>query len=160
MNSDCIHCNIYFLSRENLVKRKKKLFEKKIMDMYPINYKCTNIYCNTIKELNSYVKDETIIDKERKLNMLNENKMEIDNLESNIINSDNESFTNWDNWDIEPHVKVFRKKKKKENISELQGLFKNISICNKNNQMKKRRKLKQLKITDFDINNLFNNLNI
>ena len=152
MNSDCIHCNIYFLSRENIISRKKKIYEENIIDLYPINYKCTNIYCNTIKELKTHMKEETAIKKEQKINFSEEGKMDTDNPKS--YNSDNEN-----NYDIETPVKVFRKRKRRATFPELHRLFKNINISKKN-KIKKKKRLKQLKITDFDINNLFNNLNI
>ena len=152
MNNECIHCNVYFLSRSTLINRKKMMCRNKILNLYPINYKCTNPYCNTIKCIEK--KKESLEDK---IDFQQENKMEIDEqFKGYESDSELEPGVNYDNWDIEPGTKVFRKKKKK-NDTELQNLFKNLKI---GKIMKKRKKMKQLKMTDFDISNIISKLSL
>lgn len=157
MNSECIHCNVYFLNRSSLINRKKMLCRNKIMNLYPVNYKCTNPYCNTIKCIEKKIKDKRIEDK---MDLHKDNKMEIDDefkgYESDSEFYEDEPGVNYDNWDIEPGTKVFRKNKRK-NDTELQNLFKNLKI---GRIMKKRKKMKQLKMTDFDISNIISKLSL
>ena len=94
---------------------------------------------------------------EDKMDLQQENKMEIDEqfqgYESDL---EFEPGANYDNWDIEPQTKIFRKTKRK-NDTELQNLFKNLKI---GKIMKKRKKMKQLKMTDYDISNIISKLSL
>ena len=152
MNSECIHCNVYFLNRSSLINRKKMICRNKIINLYPINYKCTNPYCNTTRCIMKKMEKS-----EDKMDLQQENKMEIDE-QFNGYDSDSEfePGANYDNWDIEPKTKIFRKTKRK-NDTELQNLFKNLKISK---IMKKRKKMKQLKMTDYDISNIISKLSL
>lgn len=168
MNSQCIHCNIYFLHRSNLLNRKKALCRNKIFNMYPVNLNCTNLYCNTLSELNKYIKNEKEIEKNNK--STDSSKMEVDNIyDADLSEDEFQPGVNYDNWDIEPNTKVLRKKKSNNEMNEIQDLFKNCKISERKKRIpkllnkkiiKKRKNMRQLKITQFDVNNLFNNLKI
>jgi hypothetical protein len=157
MNSECIHCNVYFLNRSSLVDRKKRLCGNKILNLYPVNNKCTNPYCNTITDIKKKIKDKN---GEDKIYSEQVSKMEIEEeftgYETDLEFTEDEPGTNYDNWDIEPNTKVFRKNKKTHD-SEIQKLFKNLKISK---NMKKKKKMTQLKITEFDISNLINKLSL
>ena len=137
INYDCLHCATYFTNRMDI---------KKMCEFVPINENCTNPYCKTIKEIEKKI-DENKIKGE-------------DTMESDDDVFTNEENFNWDNWDLEPNVKSLKRKRKKS-ISDLADLFKNIYIKeNKSSAGKKKKKLKQQKITSYDINYLLNKLDL
>jgi len=119
---------------------------KKICEFVHINENCTNPYCKTIKEIEKRIDEKKI-------------KGE-DTMESDDDVFTNEENVNWDNWDLEPNVKSLKRKREKS-IIDLAYLFKNIYIKeNKSIVGKKKKKLKQQKITSYDINYLLNKLDL
>ena len=100
---------------------------EKVEEIFPINFTCPNKECETL---------------------LYESDDEDDRFEPGV---------NYDNWDIEPKIKIFKKKIKNE-VSELQKIFNKINLNKKVNF--KKRKYKQLKITSYDINNLLKKMKI
>ena len=112
-DNNCIHCYTYFNDRKLLLNKHKYKYDK-IEEIFPINFSCPNKDCYTL----NYDSDD----------------------------EEEERFqpgVNYDNWDIEPKIKIFKKKPEKK-ISELQILFNKINL---NKNLKKKRKYKQLKIT-------------
>jgi len=142
INYDCLHCATYFTNRMDI---------KKICEFVHINENCTNPYCKTIKEIEKRI-DEKKID---------ENKIKgEDTMESDDDVFTNDKNVNWDNWDLEPNVKSLKRKREKS-IIDLADLIKNINIKSNNGTVgKKKKKLKQQKITSYDINYLLNKLNL
>ena len=137
INYDCLHCATYFTNRMDI---------KKICEFVPINENCTNPYCKTIKEIEKKIVENKI-------------KGE-DTMESDDDVFTNDKNVNWDNWDLEPNVKSL-KRKRENSINDLHALFKNIYIKeNKSIAGKKKKKLKQQKITSYDINYLLNKLDL
>jgi len=137
INYDCLHCATYFTNRMDI---------KKMCEFVPINENCTNPYCKTIKEIEKRIDENKI---------KGEDTMESD--DDTFTNGEN---VNWDNWDLEPNVKSLKRKRGKS-ISDLADLIKNINIkSNNGNAGKKKKKLKQQKITSYDINYLLNKLNL
>jgi len=137
INYDCLHCATYFTNRMDI---------KKMCEFVPINENCTNPYCKTIKEIEKRIDENKI---------KGEDTMESD--DDTFTNGEN---VNWDNWDLEPNVKSLKRKRKKS-ISDLADLIKNINIKSNNGIAgKKKKKLKQQKITSYDINYLLNKLNL
>jgi hypothetical protein len=138
INYDCLHCNAYFTNRMDI---------KKMCKFVPINENCTNPYCKTIKEIEKKIVEKNI-------------KGIDDTMDSDDDTFTNEENFNWDNWDLEPNVKSL-KRKRENSINDLHDLFKNIYIKeNKSSAGKKKKKLKQQKITSYDINYLLNKLDL
>ena len=131
MNNFDKNCiNCYiYYNDRKILLNKHRQKYEKVEEIFPINFTCPNKDCNTFE----YETDD-----------------EDDNFEPGV---------NYDNWDIEPNIKIFKKKKIKNEISELQTLFNKFNL-NKKENFKKKRKYKQLKITSYDINNLLEKMKI
>lgn len=142
IDSDCKYCETYFTSRNEFIKQKETKFGDKAKYLFPLNSKCENPYCRTIKQLT-----EEIVEK----------YYECSSSENTFTGCDVEKL---DNWDMEPNIKLYRKKiNKNQDMSDLQGLIKKLNINNGKSSFKKR-KMKQKKITEYDINHLLNHLRL
>ena len=134
IDSDCKYCETYFTSRNEFIKQKETKFGDKAKYLFPLNSKCENPYCRTIKQLT-----EEIVKKYYE------------------SSSSEDTFLGWD---VEPNVKLFRKKiNKNQDISDLQGLIKKLNI-NNGKCIFKKKKLRQKKITEYDLNFLLNHLKL
>ena len=142
IDPDCKYCETYFTSRNEFIKNKEEKFGDKAKDLFPLNSNCENPYCQTIKQLT----DEIV-----------EKYYESSSGDDTFTGCDVEKL---DNWDVEPNVKLYRKKiNKNKDISDLQGLIKKLNI-NNGKCIFKKRKLRQKKITDYDINVLLKHLKL
>jgi hypothetical protein len=146
INYDCLHCNAYFTNRTDIQKKQKKKYYS------TINENCTNPYCNTIIKIGKMIEKNEIKE--------TEDTREIMDSDDAVFTNKYDEYTNWDNWDLETNVKSL-KRKRENSINDLQDLFKNIYITeNKSTAGKKEKKLKQQKITSYDINYLLNKLDL
>jgi len=142
IDSDCKYCETYFTSRNEFIKQKEPKLGDKAKNLFPLNSNCENPYCRTIKQLT-----EEIVEK----------YYECSSSENTFTGCDVDKL---DNWDMEPNIKLYRKKiNKNQDISDLQGLIKKLNINNGKSSFKKR-KMKQKKITEYDINHLLNHLRL
>jgi hypothetical protein len=137
INYDCLHCATYFTNRMDIQKKQKKKYYS------TINENCTNPYCNTITKIGK---------------MIEKNKIKGTD---DTMESDDDVFTydEYTNWDLETNVKSL-KRKRENSINDLQDLFKNIYIKENKSIAGKKKKLKQPKITSYDINYLLNKLDL
>jgi hypothetical protein len=142
IDPNCKYCETYFTSRNEFIKQKEHKFGDNAKYLFPLNSNCENPYCKTIKKLT-----EEIVDK----------YYEEFSSDDTFAGCDVDKL---DNWDMEPNIKLYRKKiNKNQDISDLQGLIKKLNINNGKSSFKKR-KMRQKKITEYDINHLLNHLRL
>ena len=142
--------------------------EKTMTDNYKLNDGCKWIFDEDCIHCTTYENDRKKIINKHKNKFLHIEKVFPINIHcpskqcktySYEADSEDEKFepgVNYDNWDLEPDVKI---PKKKNEISELQSLFGNLNL-KKKSPFKKKKNYKQLKITSYDISNLMNKMNI
>ena len=153
-DENCIHCYVYHTDRKSIIDKNKNRF-KNINHMFPINFNCPSKNCMTNTCPILEVKNEEMADDESS--------------EDEKFTSDDENI-NWDNWDLEPNVKIHKNnelnelfKNLKLGVKNLKLGVKNLKLCNKKNTCGKKsipKKYKQLKITSFDISYMLNKINL
>ena len=131
MDVDCNFCDIYNENRHILA------YGPKTNDFFPYK-KCPNLNCK-----NSAMATDS------------DNGYRSESAES-IDHNEYDSDTNWDNWDLEPNIKV-RKSKGKDLYKHFR---KKISISKVHQPICKKVKKKPLMIKDSDISKLLSELQI
>ena len=129
LEDSCLHCYVYYIDRKQIFEKHKDKY-KNLEEVFPISYVCPNKDCNTL------------------------------NYDSDTESTDEEHFspnTNWDNWDIEPNVKVRKQKTYKKPVQILSNLFNQLNLTKSDKIGKKK---KSLKINSDEIEQLFKKINI
>ena len=138
MDVDCNFCDIYNKNRHMLALT----YGPKTNDLFPYK-KCPDLNCKN-----------SAMDTDSDNGYRSESESE-----ESIDHNEYDSDTNWDNWDLEPNIKV-RKGKCKGTGNGLYRHFKKICISKVHQPICKKVRKKPLKLKDSDVAKLLSQLQI